>query len=831
MFSAKLFEFRLFIIKVFVIAFLILIQISVYSQRPFITTWNTENSGVTDSNEILIPGSGSSYLIEWEEIDNPVNSGSLIGSQNQLVSFPGPGIYRVSISGDFQSIQFNNEGDRLKLLSIEQWGDIKWTTMESAFMGCNNMELNATDTPDLSRVESMSKTFFLCFNFNSYINHWDVSNVTNMDSLFALSIFNQPLSDWDVSKVTTMSGMFSYSLFNQDLNNWDVSNVTNMSWMFSGATDFNGDISNWDVSNVTNMSWMFSSATDFNGDISNWDVSNVTDMSFMFNFARNFNVDIDFWDVSSVTNMSAMFWHVSAFNQPLNNWYVSNVKDMSGMFNGASSFNQPLDNWDVSGVTNMGGMFLQARTFNQPLNIWDVSSVTDMGLMFQGAISFNQPLDNWDVSKVKSMGRMFKDATSFNQPLNSWDVSGVEIVPNVTLPAMYEMFAGATSFNQPLDNWDVYGATDMRRMFYGATSFDQNLGKWEFNEESRLNEMFDRSGMGCENYDLTLMGWADNPNTPDNRTLGAIGLHYWLAADARAILTNEKGWNISGDAFADCDYKDCDLPPTTINILGQYPSCPGEEIRLRAEGDGEEYFWFKDGQPIVGQNERTLVVIEAGLYSVIYTDDQNCESEESDALEIIFLDPSDPPILLNVGDAVLRSTRPNCRGFAFWEAEILTCGDINEIEKRSHWRLDLFNTGQFDILSTQPRPDGSARNNLRIEEELPLGIHRLVWEIRDEHGNLLIEEQFITLVDMNPPNPVCMHGISTNLSSNTGAVTIPARVFDVGSWDDCTDKEDLIFTFSSDLSHTHHTWTCDDLDGEQEITFTVEIWVTNQYGH
>ncbi|TVQ44343.1 MAG: hypothetical protein EA362_10250, partial [Saprospirales bacterium] len=147
------------------------------------------------------------------------------------------------------------------------------------------------------------------------------------------------------------------------------------------------------------------------------------------------------------------------------------------------------------------------------------------------------------------------------------------------------------------------------------------------------------------------------------------------------------------------------------------------------------------------------------------------------------------------------------------------------------WRLDLFNTGQFDILSTQPRPDGSARNNLRIEEELPLGIHRLVWEIRDEYGNILIEEQLITLVDMNPPNPVCMHGISTNLSSNTGTVTIPARVFDVGSWDDCTNKEDLIFTFSSDLSHTHHTWTCDDLDGEQEITFTVEIWVTNQYGH
>nr|MBS0038329.1 T9SS type A sorting domain-containing protein [Saprospiraceae bacterium] len=43
--------------------------------------------------------------------------------------------------------------------------------------------------------------------------------------------------------------------------------------------------------------------------------------------------------------------------------------------------------------------------------------------------------------------------------------------------------------------------------------------------------------------------------------------------------------------------------------------------------------------------------------------------------------------------------------------------------------------------------------------------------------------------------------------------------------------DDLHFTFSSDLTHTHHTWDCDDLNGEKEITFTVEIWVTNKYGH
>ena len=42
-----------------------------------------------------------------------------------------------------------------------------------------------------------------------------------------------------------------------DISNWDVSKVTDMNSMFYYAKSFNGDISNWDVSNVTDMSNMF----------------------------------------------------------------------------------------------------------------------------------------------------------------------------------------------------------------------------------------------------------------------------------------------------------------------------------------------------------------------------------------------------------------------------------------------------------------------------------------------------------------------------------------------------------------------------------------------
>ncbi len=512
---------------------------------PFITTWKTDNPGTSANNQITIPttGGGYNYNIYWEQVGNSAINGTLSNQTgNVTITFPVVGIYRVEISGSFPRIFFFNNGsqsDAQKIVTIEQWGNILWSSMNVAFYGCSNLTIPAIDSPNLSGVTNMSGMFTQASTLNNDISGWNVSNVTDMSYMFNVaSSFDQDIGAWDVSGVTNMQGMFGRALsFNQDIGTWNVSNVTDMSFMFSGAATFNQDIGAWDVGSVTDMQDMFLAAISFDQDIGLWDVSNVTNMQrmFMSEFYSSpmiFNQDISTWDVSNVNNMSSMFWAATSFNQNLGAWDVGNVVDMSVMFSFATSFNQNLGAWNVGSVTSMYRMFDGATSFNQPLGNWDVGNVTNMSSMFGVATSFNQPIGNWDVSNVTSMAGMFANAVTFNQDIAGWDVSSVT--------NMGESFAGGGG------------------MFQNAASFNQDLGSWQVGNVTDMTNMLNNSGLFTTNYDATLIDWASQVVQP-NITLGASGLKYCNGDAARAILTTTpNNWTITGDSFI--------CPQSIINV-------------------------------------------------------------------------------------------------------------------------------------------------------------------------------------------------------------------------------------------------------------------------
>ena len=141
----------------------------------------------------------------------------------------------------------------------------------------------------------------------------------------------------DTSLITDMSDLFTDSIFENlvfDVSNWDVSKVTNMDSMFNGCIKFDGNLSNWNVSNVENMESMFAKCRSFTGKgLENWDVSNVKNMDTMFGQCDVFEgKSIENWDVSNVENISYMFWCCDSLNCNLNNWNVSKVKKKTGVF-------------------------------------------------------------------------------------------------------------------------------------------------------------------------------------------------------------------------------------------------------------------------------------------------------------------------------------------------------------------------------------------------------------------------------------------------------------------------------------------------------------------
>jgi surface protein len=497
----------------------------------FVTRWDLSKTGTAGNNSIsfFTTNAAGSISYTWQEISPGSSSGSGsfsagTATSRSITGLPTNAIIELRIAAtNLQtfSIEEEDDTDGSRLIDVTQWGSVAWTSMKNMFVSCYNLNITATDLPDLTQATSMSYMFGNCSILTgpTNIGSWNTSNVTNMASMFS-----------------------GATAFNQNIGSWNTSNVKDMTAMFYGATAFNQNIGSWNTSNVTNMEYMFSLATAFNQNIGSWNTSNVTNMAFMFFKVTAFNQNIGSWNTSNVINMGSMFSRASAFNQNIGSWNTANVTRMEGMFYSATAFNQNIGSWNTANVTHMSVMFSNATAFNQNIGNWNTANVTYMSAMFQKATAFNQNIGSWNTANVTHMSVMFSNATAFNQNIGNWNTANVV--------SMDEMFKGATAFNQNIGSWNTANVIRMDSMFKSAAAFNQNLGNWQLNNNVNIQSMLDNCGMNCENYSLTLAGWA-NTTTATGRSLSANGLTYGTNVVAfRNILTSSKGWTITGDAVS-----------------------------------------------------------------------------------------------------------------------------------------------------------------------------------------------------------------------------------------------------------------------------------------
>ena len=149
------------------------------------------------------------------------------------------------------------------------------------------------------------------------ISTWDVSRVTNFTSLFdgkrneqLIDTFNEDLGDWNVSSSIDMFRMFGKLNIYEGygLEHWDVSNVINMRSMFHEAYQFRGNVSMWDIQKVKTLTRLFSDCYIFNIDISSWKTNNAESMAWMVSICYYSDVCCGAHLLDDRTNNHATTW-------------------------------------------------------------------------------------------------------------------------------------------------------------------------------------------------------------------------------------------------------------------------------------------------------------------------------------------------------------------------------------------------------------------------------------------------------------------------------------------------------------------------------------------
>ncbi len=255
---------------------------------------------------------------------------------------------------------------------------------------------------------------------------------------------------------------------------------------------------------------------------------------------------------------------------------LTGVTNMSSMFRGCTILNGPsnINDWNISAVTDIYYIFQGCSAFNQDIGNWNTTAVTDMSYMFLDASAFNQNIGNWDTSAVKVMRYMFGNASAFNQNIGNWNTAAVK--------DMFFMFGNASAFNQDISNWNTSAVTEMNFMLASTLAFNQNIGKWILNPNVTLQAMLNLSGMDCNNYSATLIGWAANNPTVTNRNLGALNRIYGTSAvAARTILVNNRGWIINDSTNGDlCGGSLSTLNYDLENQISIYPNPANEYLTI-----------------------------------------------------------------------------------------------------------------------------------------------------------------------------------------------------------------------------------------------------------
>jgi hypothetical protein len=195
----------------------------------------TDNTGTSNNDQFTIPTSTGTYLYDITTSDGYSATG-LTG--NHTITFPsGAGTHTIMISGAFPYIYFNDSGDKLKIIDLQNFGIYATlsTSQLLAFRGCNNLVISASDIGNFEDVTSFIGTWNECSSMTSF-PLIDTSSGTNFTGTWfnCSSLTSFPLIDTSSSTIFASAWRGCSSLTSFPL--IDISNGTNFNFAWNNCT-------------------------------------------------------------------------------------------------------------------------------------------------------------------------------------------------------------------------------------------------------------------------------------------------------------------------------------------------------------------------------------------------------------------------------------------------------------------------------------------------------------------------------------------------------------------------------------------------------------------
>ena len=178
-----------------------------------------------------------------------------------------------------------------------------------------------------------------------------------------------------------------------------------------------------------------------------------------------------------------------------------------------------------------------------------------------------------------------------------------------------------------------------------------------------------------------------------------------------------------------------------------------------------------------------------------------------------------PPTITHPADTIVDYLKPDCDRMyvSLDSATTDTCffGEMVELG----FEIDHFRDGMVD----------SSGSNGDASGMYPIGKHWVIYIAKDECANTTFDTLNIEIKDRVLPSPIAMTNIRAALVDMGGGnvmTTVNANQINASSYDNCTNTDNLLFSFSTTVTDTVRTFTCDDVPSA-----SVEFWVTDECGN